>query len=116
MVYEYDRIRNFQGSELVCRCYCLIRYYQVFIVKFFKCVLKEIKKRLKSGNACFHSAQTLLSSSLLNKNIKIKIYKSIILPILYGCETPSLPLRGERRLRVFEIGCCGEYLGLRGTK
>ena len=61
MVCEYDRIRKFQGSELVCRCYCLIRYYQVFIVKFLKCVLKEMKKRLKSGNACLHSVQNLLS-------------------------------------------------------
>ena len=97
---ECDRIRNFQGFELVCRCFCLIRYYQVFIVKFLNCVLKEIKK---SGNACFHSAQNLLSSSLRSKNMKI--YRSIILPyVLYGCETPSLTLRKERRLRVFEIG------------
>jgi len=58
---------------------------------------------LKSGNACYHSVQNLLSSSLLSKNLKIKIYITIILPvILYGCETGSLTLRGERRLRVFE--------------
>jgi len=44
-----------------------------------------------------------LSSSLLSKNIKIKIYRTIILPVvLYGCETWSLTLREERRLRVFE--------------
>jgi len=47
--------------------------------------------------------QNLLSSSLLSKNIKIKIYKTIILPVvLYGCETWSLTLREERRVRVFE--------------
>jgi len=47
--------------------------------------------------------QNLLSSSLLSKNIKIKIYINIILPvILYGCVTWSLTLREERRLRVFE--------------
>jgi len=47
--------------------------------------------------------QNLLSSSLLSKNIKIKIYRTIILPvILYGCETWLLTLREERRLRVFE--------------
>jgi len=47
--------------------------------------------------------QNLLSSSLLTKNLKIKIYKTIILPVvLYGCETWSLTLREERRLRVFE--------------
>ena len=34
----------------------------------------EIKCRLKSGNACYHSVQNLLSSSLLSENIKIKIY------------------------------------------
>jgi hypothetical protein len=45
----------------------------------------------------------LLSSSLLSKNLKIKIYRTIILPIVaYGCETWSLTLREERRLRVFE--------------
>jgi hypothetical protein len=46
--------------------------------------------------------QNLLSSSLLSKNLKIKIYRTIILPVLYGCETWSLTLREERRLRVFE--------------
>ena len=45
----------------------------------------------------------LLSSSLLSKNLKIKMYRTIILPVvLYGCETWSLTLRGERRLVVFE--------------
>jgi len=47
--------------------------------------------------------QNLLSSSLLSKNLKIKIYRTIILlVVLYGCETWSLTLRGERKLRVFE--------------
>ena len=42
-------------------------------------------------------------SSLLSKKLKIKIYRTIILPVvLYGCETWSLTLREERRLRVFE--------------
>ena len=64
---------------------------------------KEIKSRLKLGNACYHSVQNLLSSSLLSKNLKIKIYRTIILPVvLYGCETWSLTLREEHRLRVFE--------------
>jgi len=45
----------------------------------------------------------LLSSRLLSKNYKIKIYRTIILPVvLYGCETWSLTLREERRLKVFE--------------
>jgi len=47
--------------------------------------------------------QNLLSSSLVSKNLKIKIYKTIILPVvLCGCETWSLTVREERRLRVFE--------------
>ena len=47
--------------------------------------------------------QNLLSSRLLSKNLKIKIYRTIILPVvLYGCETWSLTLREERKLRVFE--------------
>jgi len=44
-----------------------------------------------------------LSSSLVSKNIKIKTYTTIILPVvLYGCETRLLALREESRLRVFE--------------
>jgi len=44
-----------------------------------------------------------LSTSLLSKKLKIKIYRTKILPVvLYGCETWSLTLREERRLRVFE--------------
>ena len=66
-------------------------------------IQNEIKSRLKSGNACYHSVQNLLSFSLLSKNIKIKIYRTINLPVvLYGCETWSLTLREENRLRLFE--------------
>jgi len=66
-------------------------------------IQEEIKSRLKLGNACYHSVQNLLSSRLLPKNLKIKMYRSIIFPVvLYGCETWSLTLREERRLRVFE--------------
>ena len=51
----------------------------------------------------YHLAQNLLSSRLLSKNLKIKIYKTIILPVvLYGCEILSLILREERKVRVFE--------------
>jgi hypothetical protein len=54
----------------------------------------EIKSRLKSGNACCHSVQNLLSSSLLCKNINIKVYRTIILSVvLNGCETWSLSSR-----------------------
>jgi len=66
-------------------------------------IAEEIKSRLKSGNACYYSVQKLLSSRLLSKNVKIKIYRTIIWPLVsYGCETWSLTLREERKLRVFE--------------
>jgi hypothetical protein len=62
-----------------------------------------IKSKLQSGNACYHSVQNLLSSRLLSKNTKIRVYRSIILPlVLYGYETWSLTQREEQRLRVFE--------------
>jgi hypothetical protein len=66
-------------------------------------IQEEIKSRVKSGNACYHSVQHRLSSSLLLKNIKIKIYRTVIfLVVLYGCETWSLTMREKRWLRVFE--------------
>ena len=65
-------------------------------------IQEEIKRRLKLGNACYYSVQNFLSSSLLSKKLKIKIYRTIILPVvLCGCETWSLTMREERRLRVF---------------
>jgi hypothetical protein len=46
----------------------------------------EIKRRSNSANACYHSVQNLLSSRLLSINLKIRIYKTIILlVVLYGC-------------------------------
>jgi hypothetical protein len=58
---------------------------------------------LKSGNVSCHSVQNLLSYSLLSKNFRIQTYRTVIFPlVLYGCETWSLTLREERRLRVFE--------------
>ena len=75
------------GTMLTQKRICVTSYYTV----------------LKLGNACYYSVQNLLSSRLLSKNVKIKIYRTIILPVvLYGCETWSLTLMEERRLRVFE--------------
>jgi hypothetical protein len=66
-------------------------------------IQEEIKRTLNSGNACYHSVQNLLSSRLLSKNTKIRICNTtILLVVLYGCETLSLTLREESRLRVFE--------------
>jgi hypothetical protein len=64
---------------------------------------EEIKSRLKLGNACYHSVQNILSSSLLSKSVKIKIHRTIILPVVsYGNETWSPTLMEEPRLMVFE--------------
>ena len=61
-------------------------------VEGFKCLVttltnqnsiqEEIKRRLKSGNTCYNMVQNLLSSSLISKNLKIKIYRTIILPVV----------------------------------
>jgi hypothetical protein len=65
--------------------------------KFFRTTLvnqnsikEEIKNRLKSGSACCHLVHNHLFSCLLSKNIKIEIYRTISLPVLYGCDTWSL--------------------------
>jgi hypothetical protein len=58
---------------------------------------------MKSGNVCSHLVQNILSSSLLTKNIKIQIYRTIILPVVLNeCKTWSLTLRVGSMLRVFE--------------
>jgi len=80
----------------VCVCVCVC----VFVCK----LLKEIKSLLKSGNACHHTEQDPVSSNLLSKNMKNKIYGTVLLFVLYVCETWSLTLRDEHRLRVFENG------------
>jgi hypothetical protein len=77
-------------------------------------IKEEFKRRSNSGNACNHSVQNLLSSCLLSKNVKIRLYKSIILPVvLYGCGTRSLTLREEHRLRVFENRVLRRIFGLK---
>jgi hypothetical protein len=56
-----------------------------------------------SGNAYYPAVRNTFSSCYLSNNVKIKIYKIVILPvILYGCETWSLTVWEEHRLRVFE--------------
>jgi len=71
-----------------------------------------IKRRLKPGNACYHSVQNLSSSTLLFKNIRIKIYRTVIFSvILYGFKSWSLTLREERRPRVFENRALSRIFG-----
>jgi hypothetical protein len=75
-------------------------------------VQDKIKRRMKLGNVCCHSVQNLLSSRLLSKNVKIRIYETIIVPVvLYGYETYFLILREEHRLRVFETGVLSRIYG-----
>jgi hypothetical protein len=63
----------------------------------------QSKSRLNFGNACYHSVQSVMCSHLVPRNLKIKIYKTIILHVvLYGCETFTLTVRDVHRLRVFE--------------
>jgi hypothetical protein len=64
-------------------------------------IQEEIKSRCNLGNTCYHPVQNLLSSRLLSRNIKIRIYKTIILlVVLYGGETWSLVIKEEHKLRV----------------
>jgi hypothetical protein len=72
---------------------------------------------LRSASACYHSVQNLLFLRLLPKNLKIKIHRTIILPIvLYGFETWSLTLREERKMRVFENMVLRRIFGPRRDK
>ena len=73
---------------------CVFQKSFIFLILYFVTIQEEIKSRLKLGN--------LLSSRLLSKNLKIKIYRTKILPlVLYGCENWSMILREAPSLRVF---------------
>jgi hypothetical protein len=73
--------------------------YLVMPVTNQNLITEYIRRRPNPGSACYHSAQNLLSSYLLSKNINIKIYKAIILPVvLFGWDTWSLILREKHRL------------------
>jgi len=80
-------------------------------------IQEEIKSRLNSENACYHSVQNLFSSNLLSKSVKIKIYRNTILPFVsYGWETWSLALREERKLRVFKNRVLRRIFGFKRDK
>jgi hypothetical protein len=67
-------------------------------------IQKEINSRLKSGNACYHTVQNILSSVLLSKNVKIKIHKLYFFLLFFfsGFENWSLTSTEGRRLKVYE--------------
>ena len=92
------------GACLTTFSYLNFTNYFVYVgVDCQNSIAVQIKSRLEPGNACYHSVQNRFSSRLLSKNLKIKIYRTVILPVvLYGCETWSLRLREEKKLRVFE--------------
>jgi sorting nexin-29 len=77
----------------------------------------EMRSRLNSGNVCYYSVKNLLPSRLISKNLKIKTYQTVILPVvLYGCETWSLALREEHRMRVFENRVLRRIFGHKGEE
>jgi hypothetical protein len=72
----------------------------------------ENEGKLNVGNGCYHSVENMLSSGLLSKNVKIKVYKTVVLPlVLCGCET-SLTLRKSHGLQVFENRVLRRIFGL----
>jgi hypothetical protein len=77
-------------------------------------IQEEIKRRFNSGNVCYHSIQKILYSCLLSKSVKVRIYKTIILlVVLYGCETWSLTVSEEHKLKLFENRLLGRIFGLK---
>ena len=90
-------------TYLLCHSLVPLFHDDVFGTSSQNSIQEEIKSRLRSGNACYHSVQSLLSSRLLSKNVKTKIYRTIILPVvLCGCEVWLLTAKEQRKLRVFE--------------
>ena len=82
---ETGSLRN-EHIRIGCNSYEKVKtLYLGSLVTNQNSIQEEIKCRLKAGNSCYYSVQTLLSSRPLSKNLKIKIYKTIILPVvLYG--------------------------------
>jgi hypothetical protein len=79
-------------------------------------IQEEIKRRLNSDNAGYHSVRNVVFSSAVKK-IKIRLHRTIILPVvLYGCETWSLTLREEHRMRVFENSMLRRIFGSKKEK
>jgi len=103
-----DRIQNIHNSgNLVIRDKMFERVsnfkYLGSILNQTNEIREELKKRINLGNACFYSVNKLLGSRVLSKRLKIRVYKTIILPVvLYGSEAWSLTLQDEKKFRVFE--------------
>ena len=117
------RLKFLNNYRLISR---LTRYPLIFHIKTFhntintrtdidvvcRCVHEEMKSSLNSGNACYHSVQNLMSSSLSSKNIKVKMYAIITVPVVITrCEIWPLTLREVHKLRVFENWVLGKIFG-----
>jgi hypothetical protein len=73
----------------------------------------EIQARIISGNRCYYSCGALMQSRALNRSLKLKIYTTLIRPVVtYGCETWSLTSRNEQQLRIFEQKILRKIFGL----
>jgi hypothetical protein len=93
----FDDLQNFHEAEKHSECTLAQTFRERRLQLFGK-----NRTEYCMGNQC-HLVQNLLSFGLLSRNTKNKIYRTISLPVLlYGCETWSLTLREERKLRVFE--------------
>lgn len=95
---RWRNVKEFQGYERVAQ----FKYLGGIITENNE-RLAEIKARLAAGNRCYYSFQNLLKTSLINKNLKLTIYKTIIKPIvIYGSETWSLTKKEETLLSTWE--------------
>jgi hypothetical protein len=98
LVSRSQKIGQKHSLKRASRCFEDVAKFEYFgtTLTYQNCMHEEIKCRLNSGNACCHSVQSLLSSRLLSRKLKVKIYKTVIVPVvLYGCKTWSLTLREE---------------------
>jgi hypothetical protein len=94
--------------------YCLARSSNKCKLQTHNCHIKKEEKLVAEPILCLIPQKTGSVSRLLSKNVKVRIYKPIILPVvLYGCETWSLTIREEHKLRVFESRVLRRIFGLK---
>jgi len=102
-LYENGRLNSANGkSYVLANVLNLASHSGLFqqrnvLVEWSRLTIKTRGLILVKVCTCYHSVQKLLSSSLISKNLKIKIYRTIILPVVcYGCETWSFSSHGLR--------------------
>ena len=112
-----DRIQNIHNNGNLVVCDKIFERVSNF--KYLGSILnqtneirEELKRRINLGNACFYSVKKLLGSRILSRRLKIRIYRTIILPVvLYGSEAWSLTLQDEKRFRAFENKVLRKIIG-----